>query len=67
MEAISHAPLVLPPGNMDTFTHREFSFTLVDDVYVRYQSFDGQEGLEKALKKSVPYKVDIGAIFSVRV
>ena len=59
-------PLPLP-GDRDTFSHREFSFTLEDDVYVRYQSFDSQESLEEGIRKNTPYKMDIGAIFSVRV
>lgn len=54
-------------GNKDTFSHREFSFTLKDDVYVRYQSFDSQEALEEGIRKTMPYKIDIGAIFSVKV
>ena len=55
------------PGDRDTFCHREFSFTLEDDVYVRYQSFDSQESLEEGIRKATPYKMDIGAIFSIRV
>lgn len=54
-------------GDNDTFSHREFSFTLEDDVYVRYQSFDNQQALEESVKKNTPYKIDIGAIFSVKV
>ena len=49
------------------FSHREFSFTLEDDVYVRYQSFDSQQALEDGVRKNRPYKIDIGAIFSVKV
>ena len=60
-------PLSSLLGDRDTFRHREFSFTLEDDVYVRYQSFDSQESLEEGIRKAMPYKMDIGAIFSVRV
>ena len=49
------------------FTHREFSFTLKDDVYIRYQSFADQSEMEKEIQKRCPYKIDIGAIFSHRV
>ncbi|KAK2193699.1 hypothetical protein NP493_8g07014 [Ridgeia piscesae] len=48
------------------FSHREFSFTLKDDVYLRYQSFSDQQELEKEIQKRCPYKIDIGAIFSHR-
>ncbi|XP_076458358.1 DNA primase small subunit-like [Babylonia areolata] len=48
------------------FTNREFSFTLKDDVYLRYQSFTDQQDLEKEIQKRCPYKIDIGAVFSHR-
>lgn len=54
-------------GSKDTFSHREFSFTLKDDIYVRYQSYDSREALEEGIKQTMPYKIDIGAIFSVKV
>ncbi|XP_061413410.1 DNA primase small subunit [Lethenteron reissneri] len=46
------------------FVNREFSFTLKDDIYVRYQSFQNQADMEKEIQKCVPYKIDIGAVFS---
>ena len=36
-------------------------------MYVRYQSYDNLEGLEAGIRKFQPYKIDIGAIFSVKV
>eukprot|EP00051_Salpingoeca_urceolata_P028430 m.486827 g.486827 ORF g.486827 m.486827 type:complete len:460 (+) comp24630_c0_seq1:346-1725(+) len=46
------------------FFRREFSFTLKDDVYIRYLSFRTQQEMTDEIKKVCPYKIDIGAVFT---
>jgi len=49
----------------DNLLHRrEFSFTTGDDVYIRYLSYENAEEFRKDLCKKLPYKIDIGAVFS---
>ncbi|KAG2307928.1 hypothetical protein Bca52824_027676 [Brassica carinata] len=47
------------------FGRREFSFTLENDVYLRYKSFKNASSIEDAIKSTFPYKIDIGAVYSV--
>lgn len=49
------------------FTHREFSFTIEGDIYLRYQSFQDRKEFEDALKTQNPHKIDIGAIYNIKV
>ncbi len=48
------------------FTHREFSFTLMGDIYLRYQSFENQTEFEDELCSKNPTKFDIGPVMTVR-
>ncbi|XP_030372291.1 DNA primase small subunit [Scaptodrosophila lebanonensis] len=48
------------------FTNREISFTLHDDIYVRYLCYDTPADLEKDICARNPYKIDIGAVMSTR-
>ncbi|KAJ6347679.1 hypothetical protein OIU76_004208 [Salix suchowensis] len=46
---------------------REFSFTLENDIYVRYQSFNNVVQFENSIKEKCPFKIDIGPVYSVDV
>lgn len=48
------------------FPNREFSFTLKDDVYIRYLSFENQSELEKEICSKNPFKIDIGPVMNIR-
>ncbi|OQV17238.1 DNA primase small subunit [Hypsibius exemplaris] len=57
-------------GHSDTghfFALREFCFTLKDDVYLRYKSFETQKELEKGIQEYCPHKIDIGPVYSARI
>ena len=46
---------------------REFSFTLENDTYIRYQSFRDAQEMKSSMSKRQPHKIDIGAVFSISV
>jgi len=48
------------------FANREFSFTLQDDIYLRFKSYSDKAGLEKDLQKHCPVKIDIGAVYNAK-
>ncbi|KAJ1905525.1 p48 polypeptide of DNA primase [Coemansia sp. IMI 209127] len=52
------------PAPTTEFTHREFSFTTNDGVYIRYQSFKDSSEFQRELVRLSPSKIDIGAIFT---
>ncbi|KAF9234927.1 prim-pol domain-containing protein [Melanogaster broomeanus] len=48
------------------FTHREFSFTLQGDVYLRYHSFNTPEDLKKQVLALNPTRFEIGPVYSAK-
>jgi len=46
------------------FARREWSFTMADDIYVRYQSFLDKDEMMAKIQKMQPHKIDIGAVFT---
>ncbi|XP_076894687.1 uncharacterized protein LOC143547056 [Bidens hawaiensis] len=54
-----------PSCDKSYFGRREFSFTLDNDIYVRFQSFEKASELEKAIKDQCPFKIDIGPVYTV--
>ncbi|TMW57238.1 hypothetical protein Poli38472_003163 [Pythium oligandrum] len=44
---------------------RELSFTLENDTYIRYKAFHNADEMRSSMTKMLPFKIDIGAVFSV--
>ncbi|RVE54875.1 hypothetical protein evm_000642 [Chilo suppressalis] len=47
-------------------SNRELSFTLADDVYLRYLSICDQKELQTLFQKKCPHKLDIGAVYNTK-
>lgn len=47
-------------------SNRELSFTLADDVYLRYLSISNQKEFQTLLQKKCPHKLDIGAVYNTK-
>ncbi|KAL3498981.1 hypothetical protein ACH5RR_041713 [Cinchona calisaya] len=54
-----------PGCDYSYFRRREFSFTLDNDIYLRFQSFNGLSEMENSIKEKCPFKIDIGPVYSV--
>jgi len=54
----------LSTDEREYFFRREWSFTIEDDIYIRYQCFRDQAEFAAAIKKRQPHKIDIGAVFT---
>ena len=47
-------------------SRREFSFTLRDDIYLRYLSFSSADELKREMVRRLPHKIDLGAVYNAR-
>ena len=50
----------------DYFANREFSFCLPGDIYLRFNSYDNQQEMRKAIISRLPVKIDIGAVYNIK-
>lgn len=53
-------------NNPQPLSNRELSFTLADDVYLRYLSINNQKEFFTLLQKKCPHKLDIGAVYNTK-
>jgi hypothetical protein len=49
------------------FTHREFTFTLQNEAYLRYNSFSTPEELKREVCRLNPARFEIGPVYSAKV
>ena len=56
-----------PACDNSYINRREFSFTLENDIYIRYQSFNNATEMENSIKEKCPVKIDIGPVYNVDV
>lgn len=56
----------MPHQVTKNFTHREFAFTLLNDVYIRYNSFANWEEWKKEVVRLNPARFEIGPVYSAK-
>ncbi|KAK3825983.1 MAG: hypothetical protein J3Q66DRAFT_380297 [Benniella sp.] len=49
-----------------SFMNREFSFHLVDETFMRFQSFRTLDEFKKELIRMCPSRIDLGAVYNIR-
>ncbi|KAG0496897.1 hypothetical protein HPP92_001588 [Vanilla planifolia] len=54
-----------PAQDQSYLSRREFSFTLENDIYLRFQSFKNANEMEQSVKEKCPHKIDIGPVYSI--
>ncbi|CAO1620371.1 unnamed protein product [Sympodiomycopsis kandeliae] len=52
------------PGR--NFTHREFAFTLLNDVYIRYNSFSDWQEWKREVVRLNPARFEIGPVYTAK-
>jgi hypothetical protein len=60
-------PTHLFPVNKNYFSHREYRFTLPSEAYLRFHSYATQSEFQADLLKYLPTKIDIGAVYNIKV
>ena len=53
-------------NNIKLLKNRELCFTIQNDKYIRYQSFETLIQFQKRILKLVPIKIDVGAIYNIQ-
>ncbi|KAG9327666.1 hypothetical protein KVV02_006370 [Mortierella alpina] len=54
------------PVPSKTFMNREFCFTLIDETYIRFQSYRNVDEFKQELVRLCPAKIDLGAIYNIK-
>ncbi|KAF9123641.1 hypothetical protein BGW39_008813 [Mortierella sp. 14UC] len=55
-----------PPRPSKSFLNREICWTLMDDTFIRFQSYRTMEELKNDMIRLNPAKFDLGAIYNIR-